>query len=171
MLSQPPNPTDRSCSSAPCSLPLPTCGSVPCARLSLRSKFRAQPQGLCTAVGKLRFLGNLQCPKALLQYCGNMSLLQCCGNAHSVLQQWPHCSNIAATRYCSNTVATQPQLQCCSNIAAMAIARYCYNIVAIGGIAAIPFGIAATPQYFPDEQHVDLRIPLGCGVFTVFVNV
>ena len=40
-LSRPPNPTDRSCSSAPCGLPLPTSGSVPCARLSLRSKFRA----------------------------------------------------------------------------------------------------------------------------------
>ena len=92
-LSRPPNPTDRSCSSAPCGLPLPTSGSVPCARLSLRSKFRAQPQGLCAAVGKLRFSGNLQCPKALLQYCGNRSLLQCCGNAlrHCGLLQCAQC--------------------------------------------------------------------------------
>ena len=37
----------------------------------------------------------------------------------------------------------QLQLQCCSNIAA------------IGGIAAMPFGIAATPQYFPDVCIVD----------------
>ena len=40
-LSRPPNPMDRSCSSVPCGLPLPTSGSVSCARLSLCSKFRA----------------------------------------------------------------------------------------------------------------------------------
>ena len=61
-----------------------------------------------------------------------------------------HCCNIAATGHCSNTAAMQPQLQCCSNIAAMPIARYCCNIAAIGGIAAMPFGIAETPQYSPD---------------------
>ena len=81
-----------------------------------------------------------------------------CCNAHSVLQQWPHCGNIAATRYCSNTAAMQLQLQCCSNIAAMPIARYCCNIAAIGGIAAMPFGIAATPQYFPDGNYSSQRM-------------
>ena len=36
--------------------------------------------------------------------------------------------------------------------------RYCYNIVAIRGIAAMPFGIVATPQYFADELVVYLTM-------------
>ena len=90
-------------------------------------------------------------------------IVDCC-NAHNVLQQLPHCGNIGATRYCSNTAAMQPQLQCCSNIEAMPIARYCCNIAAIGNIAAMPFGIAATPQYFPNEEDNALHYVHAMGM-------
>ena len=132
--------TDRSCSSAPCGLPLPTSGSVPSARLSLRSKFRALPQGLCAAVGKLRFSGNLQCPKALLQYCGNRSLPQCCGNtlrhcgllqcAQCIAAMAPlrhYCGNEVLQQYCSNVATIAVLQQHCGNAHCKVLLQYCGN--------------------------------------------
>ena len=113
------------------------------------------------AVGKLGFSGNLQCPKALLQYCGNRSLPQCCGNAlrHCGLLQCAqrivamaplrqYCGNKVLQQYCGNAAAIAMLQQHCGN----AHCRYCCNIVAIGGIAAMSFGIATTPQCFSDAS-------------------
>ena len=73
------NSTDQSYSLTPCGLPLPTSRFVPCARLSLRSKFRAHPQWLRVAVVSCAF--------------------------QAICNASRHCSNIVATCNCRNVVA------------------------------------------------------------------
>ena len=74
---------------------------------------------------------------------GVASTLQCQFGIAAKLWQYIEALQIAAIRmwYCSNGYIMEI-------IVAMPIARYCCNDAAIGGIVAMPFGIAATPQCF-----------------------
>ena len=91
-------------------------------------------------MGKLRFSGNLQCPKALLQFCGNRSLPQCCGNAlrHCGLLQcaqriaamaplWQYCSDTTLQQYCGNAAAIAVLQQHCGNAHCKVLLQYCGN--------------------------------------------
>ena len=84
--------------------------------------------------------GNLQCLKALLQYCGNRSLLQCCGNAlrHCGLLQCAqriaamaplrqYCSNEVLQQYCGNAAAIAMLQQHCGNAHCKVLLQYCGN--------------------------------------------
>ena len=83
----------------------------------------------------------LQCLSALPQY-----LFQCsyCRNIAAMLMLLAMPFNIAAA--CIATILKR--------IAAMLpLLHHCGNTAIAKGIAAMPFGIAATPQYFPDVGH------------------
>ena len=84
--------------------------------------------------------GNLQCPKALLQRCGNRSLPQCCGNAlrHCGLLQCAqriaamaplrqYCGNEVLQQYCSNAAAIAVLQQHCGNAHCKVLLQYCGN--------------------------------------------
>ena len=84
--------------------------------------------------------GNLQCPKALLQRCGNRSLPQCCSNAlrHCGLLQCAqriaamaplrqYCSNTVLQQYCGNAAAIAVLQQHCGNAHCKVLLQYCGN--------------------------------------------
>ena len=84
--------------------------------------------------------GNLQCPKALLQYCGNRSLPQYCGNAlrHCGLLQCAqriaamaplrqYCGNKVLQQYCGNAAAIAVLQQHCGNAHCKVLLQYCGN--------------------------------------------
>ena len=103
----------------------------------------------------------LQCCSNAASHCRNGVLLQCL----SALPQYPfQCS------YCRNIATMLMLLAMPFNIAATHIAailkriaamlpllHHCGNAAIARGIAAMPFGIATTPHYFPDGKKTGTR--------------
>ena len=75
--------------------------------------------------------GNLQCPKALLQRCGNAlrhcGLLQCAQRIAAMAPLRQYCSNTVLQQYCGNAAAIAVLQQHCSNAHCKVLLQYCGN--------------------------------------------